>query len=187
MRRAEKYLMNDLTRLPPTATLDDYKTHDLAELMPPMGDDEYNSLVDSIQRQGLLNPITIFEGKILDGRHRYRAAKEVKHKFSAKDFVQLPPGVDPEQFVLTTNGPRRNLTREQKKELVITLLKKKPNESDREIGRLACVDNKTVASVRENVKRQAEEFLKSWAYFTDGQKAQFIEANTDELRRRLAA
>ena len=163
--------MQEAVKLPPATTLDDYKTHDLAELMPPMGDDEYNGLIDSIQRQGLLVPITIYEGKILDGRHRYRAAKEVKYRFSAKDFVQLPPGIDPEQFVLATNGPRRNLNREQKKELVVTLLKRKPNESDREIGRLACVDNKTVAAIRETVKKQADEFMKSWAYFTDAQKA----------------
>ena len=179
--------MQEAAKLPPATTLEDYKTHDLAELMPSMGDDEYNGLIDSIHRQGLLVPITIYEGKILDGRHRYRAAKEVKYRFSAKDFVQLPPGIDPEQFVLSTNGPRRNLNREQKKELVVTLLKRKPNESDREIGRLACVDNKTVASIRETVKKQADEFMKSWAYFTDAQKANFIKANADELRRRLAA
>lgn len=178
--------MTEVVKMPTAATLDDYKIHELAELMPPQGEDEYNSLVDSIQRQGLLIPITIFEGKILDGRHRYRAAKEVKYQFSAKDFVQLPPGVDPEKFVLSTNGSRRNLTREQKRELVVTLVKRKPDESDREIGRLACVDNKTVASIRENLKKQAEEFLKSWAFFTDAQKAAFVMANAAELRRRLA-
>jgi ParB-like nuclease domain len=178
--------MQEAVKLPAAATLDDLKTHELAALMPPMGEDEYNGLVDSIQRQGLLVPITIYEGKILDGRHRYRAAKEVKYKFSARDFVQLAPGIDPEQFVLSTNGPRRNLTRDQKKELVITLLKKKPNESDREIGRLACVDNKTVASIRENVKKQADEFLKSWALFSDAEKSAFVIANAEELRRRLA-
>jgi len=90
--------MTEVAKLPPAATLLDYaalETHDLAALMPPMGEDEYNGLVDSIQRQGLLVPITIYEGKILDGRHRYRAAKEVKYKFSAKDFAQLPPSTDP--------------------------------------------------------------------------------------------
>ena len=58
----------------------------------------------------------------------------MKYPFSAKDFVQLPPGIDPEQFVLSTNGPRRNLNREQKKELVVTLLKRKPNESTEKSG-----------------------------------------------------
>jgi ParB-like chromosome segregation protein Spo0J len=126
--------MTEVVKMPTAETLDDYKIHELAALMPPMGEHEYKGLVDSIQRQGLLVPITIYEGKILDGCHRYRAAKEVKYKFSAKDFVQLALGIDPEQFVLSTNGPRMNLTRDQKKELVITLLKKKPNESDREIA-----------------------------------------------------
>jgi len=87
--------------------------------------------------------------------------------------------------VLSTNGPRRNLSREQKRELVVTLLKRKPNESDREIGRMACVDNKTVASIRDGVKKQAEEFLKSWPFFTDVQRNAFVVANADELRRRL--
>ena len=107
--------MQEAVKLPAATTLEDYKTHDLAELMPPMGDDEYNGLIDSIQRQGLLVPITTYEGKILDGRHRYRAAKEAKYRFSAKDFVQLAQGIDPEQFVLSTNGPRRNLNRERKR------------------------------------------------------------------------
>ena len=179
-------MTTEVVKLPPAATFDDYKIHELAELMPKMGEDEYSNLVDSIQRQGLLLPLTLHEGKILDGRHRYRAAKEVKHKFSARDFVQLPPNIDPEKFVLSTNSARRNLTREQKKDLVLTLIKRHPDESDREIGRLASVDNKTVASIRDNVKKQANELLKSWPFFADDLKKQFIKANADELRRGLA-
>jgi ParB family chromosome partitioning protein len=52
--------------------------HPLAELSPPMEKDTFEALVESIRQRGLKVPIVLLEGKILDGRHRYKACIEVE-------------------------------------------------------------------------------------------------------------
>lgn len=43
-----------------------YETHPLADLIPQMSAEEYEGLRDDIREHGLLEPVTLFEGKILD-------------------------------------------------------------------------------------------------------------------------
>jgi len=51
----------------------DYEFHELANINPMMNDLEFNSLVNDIKEQGLIENICLFESKILDGRNRYLA------------------------------------------------------------------------------------------------------------------
>jgi ParB-like chromosome segregation protein Spo0J len=51
--------------------------HPLAELFPPMSDDDYRALKADIARRGQLNPITVQHDQVLDGRHRWRACCEL--------------------------------------------------------------------------------------------------------------
>jgi ParB-like chromosome segregation protein Spo0J len=178
--------MDQTTKLPPTPTLCEYEFHELADMFPLIEGDEYDALVSAIQRQGLLNPITLFKGKILDGRNRYRAAKEAGHKFTARDYVELPQGVDPEEFVISANIHRRQLNNKQKREFIAKLIRKKPSESDRVIGKRAGVDGKTVASVREELKRQSKEFAKTWKNFSDADRQEFVKAFLPDLQRLMA-
>ena len=61
-------------------TNDTYPTHELARLLPPMTDEDYQRLRQDIKENGLREPITLYEGKVLDGMHRQRACKETKTK-----------------------------------------------------------------------------------------------------------
>ena len=63
------------------------KPHPLAELLPMMSEAEYESLRDSIRTGGQTDPIEIFEGKILDGRNRYRACTELNLVPKTRDFA----------------------------------------------------------------------------------------------------
>lgn len=47
--------------------------HPIANLFPLMTGDEYLALVEDIRANGLLEPVVLYEGKILDGRNRYNA------------------------------------------------------------------------------------------------------------------
>jgi DNA modification methylase len=60
--------------------------HPLAGAIPEMSEDEYRELVDSISRNGLREPIVLFEGKILDGRHRWRACRELGLSTTCRPF-----------------------------------------------------------------------------------------------------
>ena len=51
--------------------------HELALLTPKMTNEQYNALKASIQKNGQLEPIRIYRGKVVDGRHRVKVFKEL--------------------------------------------------------------------------------------------------------------
>ena len=67
----------------PTPTYE-YDFHPLAELFPLIEGEEFDALVEDISARGLLVPIMIHQGKILDGRNRYNAAKRAGYKFTQR-------------------------------------------------------------------------------------------------------
>ena len=54
-----------------------YQIHSIAEIFPRMSGDEFVALKQDIKERGLIEPIWLYEGKVLDGRHRYYACQEV--------------------------------------------------------------------------------------------------------------
>src|SRR5262249_5145016 len=102
------------------------------------------ALLDDIKKHGLQAPISLYQGKILDGRNRYRACRELGIECQTREYR----GDDPAGFVLSMNLHRRHLTQEQKRELVTKLLKATPKKSNREIGKLARANHKTVDRIR---------------------------------------
>lgn len=93
------------------------ENHPLAELVPAMDEEQFARLIDDIRQNGLLDPIVLYEGKILDGRHRYRACMELIETGAASDCVSVRftdyDGDAPAQFVLSHNVARRHLTASQ--------------------------------------------------------------------------
>jgi hypothetical protein len=71
--------------------------------------DDFAALKDSIGNIGVQNPITLFEGMVIDGWHRYTAANEL-----GMDCPVVELGdVDPRDFVLAQNKARRHVTQAQ--------------------------------------------------------------------------
>jgi len=86
------------------------QTHPIADLMPSMSEEEYKNLIEDIKVNGLIEPIYLFEGKILDGRHRYRACVELGIEPRFEEYS----GNSPVSFVISKNLKRRHLTESQK-------------------------------------------------------------------------
>jgi hypothetical protein len=128
--------------------------HPLADLFPLMEGAEFDALVADIKKNGLHYPIFLYEGKILDGRNRYRACLEAGFEPATRNGDSWIG--DPAGFVISRNIHRRHLTAEQKRELVAKLLKAKPEASNNAIAKQAKVDDKTVAKVRGEMEARSE-------------------------------
>ncbi len=80
--------------------------HEAAGLFPPMSEAEFEALVADISENGLREPIVTFSGKILDGRHRWRACKRLN---LSPTMVEWDGGGSPMAFVASMNLHRRHL------------------------------------------------------------------------------
>jgi hypothetical protein len=161
------------------------QSHPLAEMFPLIEGDDFTALVEDIRANGIRVPITTHEGRILDGRNRYRAAIECGYDFIQKDFVQLPAGADAERYVISTNLQRRQLDNRGRRAVIAKLIEAKPGQSDRAIARLAGVDHKTVASVREERAQRVAEFIKRLDALSPGQLAAVVAERADKLKAAL--
>lgn len=86
-----------------------YEFHPAAEAFPMLSDAELNSLAESIKQEGLNFPITLLDGKILDGRNRLKACEMAGVAPRFKNYE----GKNPEQYVWDVNKERRHLTKTQ--------------------------------------------------------------------------
>jgi hypothetical protein len=84
--------------------------HPLANEFPLLQGKEMEELTKSIKKNGLLEPIVLHEGKILDGRNRYRACEAAEVAAIFDDYT----GDDPLGFVIAKNLDRRHLTTGQR-------------------------------------------------------------------------
>ena len=60
-----------------------FVAHPLANMFPMIEGQAFEELKRDIAAQGILEPIRLYQGMILDGRNRYAAAKAVGHKFTS--------------------------------------------------------------------------------------------------------
>ena len=96
------------TAPPPDA---EYGTHPAATMFPLMHGVPLGELAADIAENGLIEPIVVYRGQILDGRNRLRACEmsEVEPRFTEWDGVGSPLA-----FVLARNLHRRHLNESQR-------------------------------------------------------------------------
>jgi predicted transcriptional regulator len=80
--------------------------HPLALVFPPMAAGDRAALKDDIAANGLLSPIALCDGQVLDGRHRYELCLELGIEPA---FVEVPAD-KAVAFVLSANLRRRHLS-----------------------------------------------------------------------------
>lgn len=130
--------------------------HEVTNLFPMMQEEEFKALVEDIRQNGLLEPIWTYQGKIIDGRNRYRACKELGMEPKYREWDGNGSLV---QFVVSFNLHRRHLTASQKAAAALEAekwLAKEAKERQREHGKTAPGRPKTLDQKIEQVSSLAE-------------------------------
>jgi hypothetical protein len=137
----------------------------------------------------------LFEDRILDGRNRWKAGKEVSYKFTANDFEVFEGDyAAAEAYVFSTNFLRRQLTNAQKNDVIKTMIEKYPNESNRQIARRCGLNSHSqVANVRDKLREPTPEqkkftdFCKTWDALPEYQREAFVKEFAPDVRELMAA
>lgn len=85
--------------------------HPAAELFPMLDDARLAELAADIRENGLREPIQMLDGRIIDGRNRYRACQMAG---VTPQFKQVATDANPWALVWSLNGQRRDLTSDQR-------------------------------------------------------------------------
>ena len=98
-----------------------------AEAFPPMQVDEFEALKASIDRNGLLEPILVWQGRVMDGRHRLKACEAL----GVAPMVKVLNGTyeEAKSEAFSTNINRRHLATGQRAILAAQLATRKPGQT----------------------------------------------------------
>lgn len=88
-----------------------YTQHPLSAAFPKMGANDLDALFKDIEKNGQMDDITLYEGQVLDGWHRWGCLELLDRKPRTRE---LPEELDPVAFVISKNIHRRNLSPSQR-------------------------------------------------------------------------
>ena len=147
--------------------------HDYANLFPMLDAAAQDALRADIQAFGVREPVILFDGRILDGRNRYMAARDLGLDFPVADF----DGADADAlaYVLSTNLHRRHLTESQRAVVAGKLANMKrgnpdfsnsanlqnsePSVSQAQAANMLNVSERSVATAKKVIEKGAPELV----------------------------
>ena len=88
------------------------RVHPVADIFPRMTAAEYAALRDDIEANGQREPIWVFDGQIIDGRHRAQACEEIGIEPAVREYDGDESGLV--GFVVSLNLHRRHLDESQR-------------------------------------------------------------------------
>ncbi len=135
-----------------------YASHELALVFPPMTESEFAAFKEDIREHGQHEPITLYEGKILDGLHRYRACQELGREPRVVRFEGNPRAAA--QLVLGRNFHRRHLTTSQRAMVAAEMCKLRPRGNTGNSPYLTAAQASTLMGVSEDLVRDAKRLLR---------------------------
>lgn len=143
--------------------LHEYEQHPYGLIYPEMDAAEFETLCLDIKENGFVNPVVmLYEGKILDGWHRYQAALTLDRvdELTFKEF----DGESPLAYIVSLNSHRRHLTPSQRAVIAVkhtemlevgdVATQKDARSDDRpqsndEVAKVAGVGEKTVRRAKQ--------------------------------------
>jgi ParB-like chromosome segregation protein Spo0J len=137
--------------------LPEYEQHPIAMALMPGGMDEteFTAFCEDIEERGIIMPVTLYEGKVLDGWHRYRAAKRTG---SAPKFISYD-GKDPAGYIASVNVHRRKLSSLQRA-LVGARLHRDHGLTQREACKKLGISNEVITLVLKTMDSKNTKLIK---------------------------
>lgn len=89
----------------------EYPFHEIAEIFPLMEGQEFRDLKRDIEENGQQEPIWLYQGRIIDGRNRYRACRDLGRPVLTREWDGNGSLV---AFVQSLNLKRRHLNESQR-------------------------------------------------------------------------
>lgn len=79
--------------------------HEAASKVPEMRPEQFRALLRDVLKNGMVNPIWIKDGQIIDGRHRYRIIQKLykHHRLNFEPAIQEWPNDNIEAAVESFN------------------------------------------------------------------------------------
>jgi len=136
-----------------------YEAHELALVFPPMSEPEFAAFKEDIREQGQQESIILYEGKILDGLHRYRACRELGREPRVVRFEGNPRAAA--QLVLGRNFHRRHLTTSQRALIAAEMCKLRPRGNTGTSPYLTAAQASTLMGVGQDLVKDAKHLLRS--------------------------
>lgn len=140
--------------------LPDLKLHPLCAAWPEMTAAEFADLKADIAKRGVYDPVIVLDGMILDGQHRYRAARELG--IPAPMTLEFS-GKDPAAYVIGKNARRRHMSKIECARAVARCLDWRPRQGGRpsqkkpcQVGMVSHADMATAAGVGERTMSRAK-------------------------------
>ncbi|HMH77237.1 MAG TPA: ParB N-terminal domain-containing protein, partial [Candidatus Udaeobacter sp.] len=135
-----------------------YEAHELALVFPPMSEPEFAAFKEDIREHGQHEPILLYEGKILDGLHRYRACQDLGREPRVVRFEGNPRAAA--SLVLGRNFHRRHLTTSQRALIAAEMCKLRPRGNTGTSPYLTAAQASTLMSVGEDLVKDAKHLLR---------------------------
>ena len=132
------------------------KNMSMYQVMPELSADEYSELKTDIKERGVMVPIEFDEfGNTIDGHHRLKICEEL----GITDYPKvIRAGMTEEQkrtHARKLNMARRQLSQEQRRDLIREQLKETHEKSDKIAASLG-VDHKTISKQRTELQSRGE-------------------------------
>ena len=151
------------------------------QVMPDMAQEEYDALKEDIAERGVMIPIEFDEdGNVLDGHHRLKICGELDITDYPKVIRSGMNEAEKRTHARKLNMARRQLSREQRRELIRGQIKETPEMSDRQIAKILGVSNSTVSLARWELVNSGQVCESHTSTGADGKEYRRHKENVDK-------
>lgn len=172
--------------------MQDLKFHELANVFPLLANEQMQELAQDIKANGLREQITLFNGRVLDGRNRYSAAKIATFDLTPECFETFDGTTeDAIAFVISANIQRRHLTNDQRAQIAAELYEKLPKKKEggdrKSLSQISDSDIPSADSQKQKVAKQMKVSVKGMERAAaiqnkDPNKAAEVKAGTKTIK-----